>query len=518
MTDKAEDNESKNMDTKTGDSDADKTPEAADTSDPSTTEESGTEASDNVGTPTSDKPAPKDAPVDPSETLEDRPLILFHIIMAIVWLMLGMASGTFMGYRLSGAEASEFLGDVELLSFGRIRIMHTQTVVFGWLSNGFLAFSYYAVPRLTGRKLWLGKLARPLALAFQLSVALNVYGILAGYAEGVEYAEAPWWADIVFAAGFVGALTICIGTILKSKVKFMYVSLWYLILGFVFTALNFVMANTVVAHVAPGAAGAALEGLWIHNAVGLWVTPMGVAMVYYLLPVTVGKPIASHKLSILGFWSLAFFYPLGGSHHFFYSPVPWWLQMLAVPFTFALIFVVYSVVYNFFATMKGGWKKIAGNIPLRWITFGIFNYIITCTQGPFHALLSVQQVIHFTDWVVAHAHLALFGTFSFWMFAFIYWIWPRLTGRGYSRVLAEWHFWVTVVSFWVLYYIADTVAGLMQGMFWLTTLPLMDSIEAAEPFWVTRAVSGVLLLSAGFAFIAALSKKGNAGLETIDVG
>ncbi|MDC1141570.1 cbb3-type cytochrome c oxidase subunit I [Planctomycetota bacterium] len=443
-------------------------------------------------------------------------LVRFHIYAAIAWLIVGMLAGTFMGYRLTSAGAAEWLGNTEYLSYGRIRILHTHTVIFGWLSNGFFAFSYYAVPRLTGRKLIAPGLAKALAPVIQVSLLLNCFAIVAGFSEGVEYAEPPWWCDIVFAIGFVGVLCVNVGTILASGVKNMYVTLWYLILGFVFTALNFVMANTVVAHVAPGAAGASLEGLWIHNAVGLWVTPMGIAIVYYLLPVLVKKPIASHKLSLLGFWSLAFFYPLGGSHHFFYSPVPWWLQIIAVPLTFALIFVVYSVVYNFFATMKGQWKLMAKSIPLRFLTFGIFNYIFTCTQGPFHALLSVQEVVHFTDWVVAHAHLALFGVFSWWLFAFIYWIWPKISGHGYNRTLAEFHFWITLISFWVLYYIPDTVAGLMQGMFWLTSLPLMDSIEAAAPYWVSRAVSGVLIVIGTICFILAL-RKGNEGMEESNV-
>jgi cbb3-type cytochrome oxidase subunit 1 len=140
---------------------------------------------------------------------------------------------------------------------------------------------------------------------------------------------------------------------------------------------------------------------------------------------------------------------------------------------------------------------------------------VTCTQGPFQALLAVQQVVHFTDWVVAHAHLALFGVFSWWLYAFIYWIWPRITGRGYNRKLAEAHFWVTFLAFWVLYYIPDTIAGLMQGFFWLTTLPLQDSLEAAMPFWMTRAISGVfLMLSMVFlVWNMFFVKNGKVGLE-----
>ena len=364
---------------------------------------------------------------------------------------------------------------------------------------------------MTGQKLFLLRLAYFNKYFVQIAILLGGLAVLAGGAEGVEYAEPPWWADIFFALSFIFALVSTIGTTLKVSMSKMYVSLWYVLLGFSFTALNFVMANTLVAHFAPGAAGAALSGLWIHNAVGLWVTPMGIAMVYYLLPVLVERPIASHKLSVLGFWTLAILYPLGGSHHYFFSPVPWWLQAIAVPLTSALIFVVYSVVYNFFATMKGRWSLIVDNISLRFLTFGIFSYILTCTQGPFHALLAVQEVVHFTDWVVAHAHLALFGVFSWWSFAFIYFVWPKLTGKKLvSRGLEEWHFWLWLIGFFGFYFIPDTIAGLLQGFSWLRGLPFIDSVKMSQPFWIPRAISGFAIMAGFFAFLWNIKKTNEA--------
>lgn len=438
---------------------------------------------------------------------EDAELIRFHIVAALAWLLVGMSAGFVEAYRLISPDAAGLFGGIPWLSFGRLRIFHTHAVIFGWLSNGFLAFTWYAVPRLCKRPLFGEKLVRWNAWLTQVALLAGAIGILAGYAEGVEYAEAPWWADVLFAAAFVISCVSLIGTVIQSELKALYVSLWYILLAFVFTALNFVMANTIVAHVAPGAAGAALEGLWIHNAVGLWVTPMGSAIVYYLLPVLRRRTIASHQLSLLGFWTLAFLYPLGGSHHYFYSPIPWWLQVVAVPLTASLIFVVYTVVANFFATMKGGWPMIAESIALRFLTIGIFSYIITCTQGPFHALLSVQRVVHFTDWVVAHAHLALFGVFSFWLYAFIYFAWPRVTGRiPSSRPLMEAHFWLSFLGFYLLYYIPDTIAGLMQGFSWLRGLPIIDSLKAAQPFWVPRAVSGAMLFVGAVCFVVNLAK------------
>lgn len=437
----------------------------------------------------SESTAPSPGPI-PTDAL-----VRTHIVAGVVWLLIGMLGGLLTAYRVTSPGAASFMGEIPQLSYGRVRMFHTHAVNFGWMTNLLFAFAFYAVPRLAGRALYLGKVARANSVLFQLVVTAGGVGILAGFAEGVEFAEAPWWADIGTALSFVLALVSIVGTILKSGPRAMYVSLWYCLLGFLFTALNFTMANTIVAHVAPGAAGAALEGLWIHNIVGLWVTPLGTAMVYYLLPVLVEKPIASHRLSLIGFWTLAIFYPLGGSHHFFYSPIPSWLQTLAVAFTCTLIFVVYTVVYNFFATMRGQWSRLADSMALRFLTVGIFAYLAVCTQGPFQALLSVQAVTHFTDWVVAHAHLALFSVFSFWNYAFVYFAWPRITGRDIrSRALAEWHFWLSVLGFFLLYFIPDTMAGLIQGFSWLSGAMFIESVKAATPFWISRAVSGVVLI------------------------
>ncbi|RME61245.1 MAG: hypothetical protein D6780_02065 [Candidatus Dadabacteria bacterium] len=437
-----------------------------------------------------------------TDSVTEKDLIYSHIIASLVWVLIGMLAGLLTAYRLISPSAAEFLGTVPELSYGRIRMFHTHCVIFGWLSNGFFAFTYYAVAKLLKHPLWGKGLAKKNFYLVQLALAVGAVGILLGYAEGVEYAEAPWWADILFALSFVNVLLVSLVSIFKYSKGPLYVSLWYLLLGYIFTALNFVMANTVVAHLAPGAAGAALAGLWIHNAVGLWITPLGTAIVYYLLPVELKRPIASHKLSLLGFWTLAILYPLGGSHHYFYSPVPFWVQILAVPLTAALLFVVYTVVYNFFATMKGQWSEIASNISLRFLAFGIFSYLITCTQGPFQALLSVQKIVHFTDWVVAHAHLALFGVFSWWLMAFIYFVWPKVSGRQIrSWILSEWHFWLSFIGFFLFYYIPDTVAGLLQGFAWIRGLPIVDSLVAAQPFWIPRAVSGVMLIASVIIFI-----------------
>lgn len=419
------------------------------------------------------------------------PLVRAHAYVALLGSMVPLTFALILAAKFVWPD---FLGSIPWLQFGRVRAFHTNGVIFGWLSTAFLAILYYAVPKLAGRRLLSERFAWWTFWVWTAGLALGLIAILAGHMQGIEYAEFPPLADVVFAAGFVMALGNILGTILVSREKQLYVSAWYFILGFAFTALNYVMASTVPTFLAPGAAGAAITGLWIHNAVGLWITPMGVGIVYYFLPVLLKRPIYSHALSLLGFWTLSFFYPLGGAHHYFFSPVPWWLQVLAVPLTSVLFVVVATVLYNWFATLRGEWRQVPGNMALRYFVTGIIAYFATCTQGPFHALLSVQKVIHFTDWVVAHAHLALLGTFTYWNLGALTYIWPRVTGKEfYSKRLAEAAYWMLTVGFYVFYFLPLTALGLVEGYLWMSPSPFAESVIAAVPFWAGRLGGGILI-------------------------
>ena len=391
----------------------------------------------------------------------------------------------------------DFVGSVPWLQFGRIRVFHTNGVIYGWLGLSFLAILTYVVPKLANRPLLSEKLGWWTLWAWVLALVVGLGSILAGKMQGLEYAEFPWYADILFAAAFVMATINYLGTILKSKEKQLYVSSWYFILGFAFTVLNYVMVNTIPAYVAPGAAGAAITGLWIHNAVGLFITPIGVGIVYYMLPIILKKPIYSHLLSLVGFWTLAFFYPLGGAHHYFFSPIPWWVQILAVPLTVVLFVVVVTVVYNWLMTLRGDWWAVPRSPALAFIVTGIIAYMATCTQGPFQTFLTIQKVIHFTDWVVAHAHLALLGAFTYFNIGSLLYIWPRVTGKQfYSEGLNWWVYWMLTLGFYVFYFLPITAAGLLEGYFWMSGAPWAESVLAAMPFWFTRVIGGLLIYSA----------------------
>jgi cbb3-type cytochrome c oxidase subunit I len=430
-------------------------------------------------------------------------LVKAFLYSSILWFILSIIVGFIVSLKLIYPD---FLGTIPCLTYGRLRFVHTNGVVFGWLTTAFFGILMYMVPRLTNRPLYSERLGWISFWVWNIGFAIGVIFLLKGYVQGLEYAELPLIADLFVFATFILILINVFLTILNSVEKQLYVSLWYIIAALAWTPLNYFVGNVFPAYIVPGTAGAALSGLYIHNVLGLLHTPLGVGMVYFLLPLMLKKPIYSHSLSLIGFWSLAFFYPLGGSHHYLFSPIPWWAQIIAVPLSVMMIVVVLTVVYNFFATMKGSWNMVAENIPLRFLTIGIIYYMITCIQGPLQSLFSIQKVIHFSDWVVGHAHIALLGTFTFWVIAAIYYVLPRMSNRPvYSQNLAEWHFWLTLAGT-LVYTSSLTAAGLVQGYLWLSGTIFMDVVKSSKPFWAIRSFGGALVIIGQIVFVYNLIK------------
>ncbi len=435
--------------------------------------------------------------------MHERAVVNGKLVRAYTYMaMVGIVIPLFFALIMSAKLVWPDFWAVSWLQFARLRVFHTNGVIYGWLGLSFMAILHYIVPKMSGRPLLSERLSWVTLFLWILALTVGLGAELAGKIQAVEYAEFPWYADILFALAFVLAGINMLGTIFRSGEKQLYVSAWYFILGFAFTTLNFVMANTISAYAAPGAAGAAITGLWIHNAVGLFITPLGVGIVYYMLPIILKKPIYSHLLSLIGFWTLAFFYPLGGSHHYFFSPIPWWVQILAVPLTAVLFVVVVTVVYNWVMTLKGSWHQVPKSVALMFIVTGIIAYMTTCTQGPFQAFLSVQKVIHFTDWVVAHAHLALLGAFTYFNLGSLIYIWPRVTGRAfYKPSLNWWGYWLITFGFYVFYFAPLTILGVVQGALWQSLTPFAEVIRVSLPMWFMRHLGGWFIY-AGLLMIA----------------
>ena len=425
-------------------------------------------------------------------------LVKAHFIAAIIYSVVVVLSG--MSYALQFLNLYPFPG-IELLSPGRVRMTHTMAVAYGWLANGFFAILHYVIPKLTGFPTFSKKLGWICFIVFNTLVVLSELMILAGFGQAVEWGETPKELDPLIAIAGVLACFNFLAPIWRARNKSFYVTVWYITAALVWLPLVYVMGNFIPQYWMPGSGGAAITSMYIHDLVGLFVTPLGVGLVYYLLPVLLKKPVYSHALSLTGFWGLAFFYPMNGAHHYLQSPIPLWSQYAAIVASIGIHVVVYTVIFNYFATMQGEYKKIVSSIPVRFIAVGSICYLLTCIQCAIQVTMSAQEIIHFTDWVPGHAHLVLFGTFSFWLYAWIYYLWPRLFKTElYSRSMCEWHFWLATIGVIVMW-VDLLAAGVMQGYMWKNLVPFINTVEATKPFWWTRALAGTCILVSEFIFI-----------------
>jgi len=425
-------------------------------------------------------------------SLVDRPIIKAHVAAGFCFFLIALFAG--MLYALQLTRLYPFPG-VELLSPGRFRMLHTNAVAYGFLINLFIAVLYWVVPRLTGHPVLSAKLSRIIFVAWQLIVLATALGIMGGQAQAIEWGETPTWVDHFAVVGVLLLVVNVATSILKTKGEKVYVSLWYFGAMLVWTPLVYVMGNYLPQYFIPGAGGAAVTGMYIHDLVGLSVTPLGWGLVYYFVPLILERPIWSHTLSLLGFWGLAFFYPLTGIHHFYYSPIPMYAQYGAMMSTIAIEVVVFTVIVNFFMTLRGRGNLLRTNLPIRWFFVGMVNYFITCLQCAFQTTLPFQRIIHFSDWVVGHAHLVMFGVFGFWLIGAIVYLWPKLCGRTwYSPALNSWNFWLSAIGL-TLMFIDLTAAGLVQGFMWRDLAQWEKTVIASMPFWHARTLAGTMIVA-----------------------
>jgi cytochrome c oxidase cbb3-type subunit 1 len=252
----------------------------------------------------------------------------------------------------------------------------------------------------------------------------------------------------------------------------------------------------------PGAGGATFVGLYIHDLVGLLVTPLGWGMMYYFVPALLKKPIWSHAVSLLGFWGLAFFYPLQGVHHFIYSTIPMFAQFGAVVSTVAIEIMVVTVFINFFMTLRGRELAPVTNMPIRWFYTGMVFYVVTCIQCAVHVQFWAQEFVHFTDWVVGHAHLIMFGTFGFWLIGITTDLWPRVLGRRnwWAPSLHEGVFWLCTIGIASMF-VSLTSAGLVEGFLWKGLAPWEVSLESVRLVWLFRTATGLMMFAGVLLFI-----------------
>lgn len=448
---------------------------------------------------------------------DDRPVKVM-IYPAILFMIMGMTVGVFLAFN-TFVWPDYFAG--EYVHFGRIRPIHVTNVTLLWLLSADIGLFYFFVPRLCGVPLWSPKLALWSAGLWWFTLVIGNYSYPWGTNFGWEYAELPVWVGylptkVLFTISWVAVVVNLYMTIATRKFEKMYVSLWYTMGTLLWTTFTVIVGFYIINMVPGGISRVNVNFFYVHNLVGLIFTPMGLAQAYYFLPKLANTPIYSHRLSMVGFWAIAFVYAWIGAHHLIHGPISQWLQTTSIVFSLWLFIPVWSVVTNIFATLEPQWQMYIRSAPIRFITMGNIFYLLTCIQGPLMAFRNINEITSKTDWVIGHSHISLYATFTFFAIAGIYYVIPVITKKPlWSQALADWHFSLNMLGS-IPFLFALWVGGFLQGMEWATwsdgttyaqyhsqlaNLSFLDTIANVRIWWILRGVGGAIILFANILFV-----------------
>ena len=440
---------------------------------------------------------------------------------SILWGLVAVVVGVITSLQMVNPD----LNFPPYLTFGRLRPIHTNAGIYGWGVGFIFATFYYIVQRLCKVRIWSDKLATFQLYFFNATIIAAAVTLLMGYTTSKEYHEMEWPIDIMIVILWVAFAVNIIMTIIKRKEEQMYISLWYMMAAIIGVAILF-LVNSAAFPVSLFKSYSAYAGTndanvhwWFgHNAVAMALTAPPLAMFYYFLPKSTGVPIYSHRLSIISFWSLIFMYLWTGAHHLLWTPVPDWIQTLAMAFSVMLIAPSWGSVINGYLSMNGQWHQMKENYLVKFLILGITFYGLQTLQGPMQAIRTFSAFIHYTDWVPAHIHMGTMGWVSMVGFASIYYLIPRVYGKElFSIPLANAHFWLILVG-QLIWSISLWIAGVLQAGMWNAMNPdgsltytFMETMVEMYPYWWARTFGGILYLLGVLVFIYNLymtTKKG----------
>ncbi|NLJ29880.1 MAG: cytochrome-c oxidase [Deltaproteobacteria bacterium] len=410
-----------------------------------------------------------------------------------------MVLGTLAGF--TGAVeliAPELLGNIPWIVFGRIRPMHTNAVIFGFVGSALIGSAHYIVPTMVRAPLYSERLGKATVWLWNFSVAAGTITLSLGYSQNREYAEWIWPIDVMILAALGMVFHNLLETVRRRKEELLYVSVWYVFGALVFTFFIYFFGNAVW-NPSTGSITGIPDGIlaWFygHGVVGLFLTPLAVAIAYYVIPITCRAPLYSHTLSLLGFWSLLMIYTHIGTHHILQAPTPTWLKVIAITGSIAMLLPVATVLINLWLTMRERLPYILGDTGGKFVLAGTVWYLLTCLQGPLQSLPSVQKITHFNNWVVAHAHMGVLGFSGIIALGGMYFILPRITGRPlYSKFLADIQYWLVLLGMSGFFAIL-TAAGLIQGNGWLNGETVYRVLPEIHVYMILRLAVGTLIVS-----------------------
>ena len=456
-------------------------------------------------------------------TIYDDGVIRQFSIMAVVWGVVGMLVGVVIAAQLVWPELN--LG-LPWTSFGRLRPLHTNAVIFAFGGSALFASSYYVVQRTCQTRLFAGKLASFTFWGWQAVILAAAISLPLGFTQAKEYAELEWPIDILIAIVWVSYAIVFFGTIAQRKIKHIYVANWFYGAFIITVALLHIVNSAAIPagfmksySAYAGVQDAMVQWWYGHNAVGFFLTAGFLGMMYYFVPKQAERPVYSYSLSIVHFWALIFTYMWAGPHHLHYTALPDWVSSLGMVFSLILFAPSWGGMINGIMTLSGAWHKLRTDPILRFLIVSLSFYGMSTFEGPMMSIKTVNALSHYTDWTVGHVHSGALGWVGLVSMGTLYFLVPRLFGQKqmYSMKAIELHFWMATVGI-VLYITALWISGVMEGLMWRAINPdgtlaytFIESVKAKHPYYIIRLLGGLLYLSGMLVMLWNVSKTARNG-------
>ncbi len=436
----------------------------------------------------------------------DNKIAKWFAYATIFWGVVGMLVGLIAAFQLVFPELNF---NTAQTTFGRVRPVHTNAVIFAFVGNGIFMGVYYSLQRLCKARMFSDALSKIHFWGWQLIIVFAAVTLLAGYTTGKEYAELEWPLDIMITLIWVVFGWNMFGTILKRRERHLYVAIWFYIATFVTVAMLHIVNSWEIPFTwlksyswYAGVQDALVQWWYGHNAVAFFLTTPYLGLMYYFLPKAANRPVYSYRLSIIHFWSLIFLYIWAGPHHLLYSSLPDWAQSLGTVFSVMLIAPSWGGMINGLLTLRGAWDKVREDVVLKFMVVAVTAYGMATFEGPMLSLKNVNAISHFTDWTIAHVHVGALGWNGFLTFGVLYWLIPRIFRTSiHSTKLANWHFWLGTLGI-VFYAVPLYWAGFMQSLAWKEFTPegqlkyqFMETVTQLRPFYLMRGIGGVFYLT-----------------------
>ena len=430
--------------------------------------------------------------VETPEKLKE--VVIYYLGAAVFWLIFGTLVGQYLGMKFIWPE----MDTIPWLSFGRLRPVHTNTVFWGWASLAMIGLAYFVIARTSNTSIFSYKWAKIAWWLLNISVVIGNIFLMSGITNGGgEYREYIWPVMLLFAIGLIITFFNFYKTVAKRKISEIYISNWFILASLIWTIVLVIIGYFPTYQ--DGLGETIIQGYYMHQGVGMWFMSFTLGLIYYYLPSALNKPIYSYSLGVLAFWTQMAFYTLIGTHHFVFSPLPWWLQTVAIVFSAGMLIPVIAGTTNFLMTMKGSWSHISKSYVLPFFLVGVLFYFVGSTQGTVQAFRFTNYVWHFTDFNVAHSHMTMYGIITFVLWACVYSILPKLTGKEPPQVLVGAHFWMAFIGLFA-YMISLMAGGTMKGLSWIDGNPFIESVILMKEYWIWRAVGGSLMFLSHLVF------------------